>query len=233
MQATDFFAATRGTLIVSAQAPDGHPLRDTQAITFLAKAAVGGGASAIRCGGYGGVADIKAVVAAVDVPVLGLTKEGDTGVYITPTVASVQAVAAAGATAVAIDATLRPRQDGSSFADQVAAAHDAGVLAMADIATAPEAVAALEDGADFLSTTLAGYTPDRAKTYGPDLELIQAIRAEIGAEPFLIGEGRFHSPVDVHAGFAAGADSVIVGTAITDTQWITQQFAASTPQQAE
>ncbi|MDO4928790.1 MAG: N-acetylmannosamine-6-phosphate 2-epimerase [Corynebacterium sp.] len=229
MQANEFFELTRGSLIVSAQAPDGHPLRDTRTMQFLAKAAEGGGATAIRCGGYGGVADIAAIVEAVHVPVIGLTKEGDTGVYITPSVASVQAVAKAGAAVVAIDATLRPRQDGSTFAEQVAAAHDAGVLAMADIATVAEAEAALDSGADFLSTTLAGYTPDREKTPGPDLELLEGIRAAIGTEPFVIGEGRFHSPTHVGQGFTAGADAIIVGTAITDVQWITQQFVAATP----
>lgn len=227
MQVNEFFEQTRGSLIVSAQAPDGHPLRDTRTMKYLAKAAESGGATAIRCGGYGGVADIAAIAGAVNVPVIGLTKEGDTGVYITPTVASVQAVAEAGAAVVAIDATLRPRQDGSTFAEQVATAHSAGVLAMADIATVAEAEAALADGADLLSTTLAGYTSDREKTTGPDLELLKDIRAAIGADPFVIGEGRFHSPTHVEQGFAAGADAVIVGTAITDVQWIVQQFVAA------
>lgn len=224
MNKEEFFATVRGSLIVSAQAPAGHPLRDTRTMMYLAKAAEAGGSTAIRCGGYGGLDDIRAIVDAVAVPVIGLTKEGDTGVYITPTVQSARAVAEAGATVVAIDATLRPRQDGSTFADQVAATHEAGALAMADIATAEEAVAAVAAGADLISTTLAGYTKHREKTVGPDLELIREIRAELGDDVFLIGEGRFHSPEDVRAGMEAGADAIIVGTAITDTAWVTRQF---------
>lgn len=223
----EFTAATRGRLIVSAQAPAGHPLRDTPTIAHLAAAAVAGGSAAIRCGGYGGLGDIRAVRAAIgdNIPVIGLTKEGDTGVYITPTVASCQQVAAAGADVVAFDATCRPRPDGSTIEDQIGAIHEVGALAMADIATVEEAVAAHAAGVDIISTTLAGYTEHRARTEGPDLELIGLIRAEIGHGPFLIGEGRFHSPQQVTAGLAAGADAVIVGTAITDVSWVTAQFA--------
>ena len=103
----------RGRLIVSAQAPDGHAMRDTHTLTHVARACVDGGAAAIRCGGYGGLDDIRAIAGAVDVPVFGLTKEGSEGVYITPSVASVGAVAEAGADVVCVDATFRPRQDGS------------------------------------------------------------------------------------------------------------------------
>lgn len=227
MKTQEFLDAVRGSLIVSAQAPTGHPLRDTRTIAFLAKAAEAGGSTAIRCGGYGGLADIEAVVHAVSVPVIGLTKEGDTGVYITPSVASAVAVAKAGAAVVAIDATDRPRQDGSTFAEQVAAVHEAGAIAMADIATVAEAVAAHEAGADLISTTLAGYTPHREKTEGPDLELIRDIRAQLGDSIFLIGEGRFHTPEHVRAGREAGADAIIVGTAITDVAWITTRFAGA------
>ncbi|AZA12090.1 N-acetylmannosamine-6-phosphate 2-epimerase [Corynebacterium gerontici] len=231
MQAEAFFDRVRDSLIVSAQAPDGHVLRDTPTIAMLARAAELGGATAIRSGGYGGLDDIRAVRHAVAVPVIGLTKEGDTGVYITPTVASAEAVAEAGADVVAIDATDRPRQDGSTFREQVAAVHALGKLAMADIATAEEALAAHRDGADLISTTLAGYTEHREKTEGPDLELIREIRAALaqetdGAGVFLIGEGRFHTPEHVAQGKAAGADAIIVGTAITDIVWITSQFAA-------
>lgn len=228
-----FIEKVRGSLIVSAQAPAGHVLRDTRTIAFLAKAAEAGGSTAIRCGGYGGLEDIKAVAEAVSIPVIGLTKEGDTGVYITPTVKSAVAVANSGAAVVAIDATQRPRQDGSTFADQVAAVHEAGALAMADIATAEEAKAAHEAGADIISTTLAGYTEHREKTQGPDLALIREIRKLLGNEVFLIGEGRFHSPQQATEGIAAGADAIIVGTAITDVAFVTAQFAGAVHEAAQ
>ncbi|MDO4686515.1 MAG: putative N-acetylmannosamine-6-phosphate 2-epimerase [Corynebacterium sp.] len=222
-----------GTLIVSAQAPDGHPLRDTHTIAHIAAAAVAGGATAIRCGGYGGLEDIRAVVEKVDVPVIGLTKEGTTGVYITPTVASARSVAQAGAAVVAVDATFRPCTDGSSFAEKVAAVHDEGALIMADIATVEEAVAAHRDGADIISTTLAGYTEHRAKTPGPDLELVSEIRAALGSDAFLIAEGRYHTPELAAEGLARGADAVIIGTAITDVSFVTSRFAQKVEEAAQ
>lgn len=214
-----------GKLIVSVQAPDGHPMRDTHTLTHMAAACVAGGAPAIRCGGYGGLADIRSIGQAVSVPVLGLTKEGDTGVYITPTVASARAVAQAGAAVVCVDATFRDRPDGAAFADQVAAVHEEGALIMADCATPQEALAAHRDGADLVSTTLAGYTEHREKTPGPDLECVREARGLLGPDAFLIGEGRYHAPEHLREGIAAGANAIIVGTAITDPAWITGHFA--------
>ncbi|HJD79684.1 MAG TPA: putative N-acetylmannosamine-6-phosphate 2-epimerase [Corynebacterium pollutisoli] len=224
----DLTTRLRGRLIVSVQAPDGHAMRDTRTLAHVAQACVDGGAAAIRCGGYGGLDDIRAIVDKLGdaAPVFGLTKEGTEGVYITPSVASVEAVAAAGAGVVCVDATFRPRQDGSTLEDQVAAAHAEGVLIMADCATPDEARAALEAGCDLMSTTLAGYTPDRAKTDGPDLDCVRDSRNLLGPDTFLIGEGRYRTPAEAAHGLLAGADAVIVGTAITDPGWITAQFAA-------
>lgn len=216
-----------GKVIVSAQAPEGHALRDNHALTAIAKACVDGGSPAIRCGGYGGVEDIASISEAVDVPVFGLTKEGTTGVYITPTRESVRAVAKAGAAVVCADATFRDRPDGSTVADLIQVAHEEGLVFMADCATSDQAKAAAEAGADIVSTTLAGYTEDRAKTTGPDFECLEAARKAIGPDVFLIGEGRFSSPADAVRGLELGANAIIVGTAITDPGWITAQFEAA------
>ncbi|GAB3945769.1 N-acetylmannosamine-6-phosphate 2-epimerase [Corynebacterium tapiri] len=225
------FNRIQGSVIVSVQAPDGHAMRDTHTLTHVARAVVDGGTPAVRCGGYGGLDDIRSIAAAVDVPVFGLTKEGSTGVYITPSVASVRAVAQAGAAVVCADATFRPRPDGSSFADLVAAAHEEGALIMADCATPEEVAAAHRDGADLMSTTLAGYTEHRAKTEGPDLECLAQARELIGPEAFLIAEGRFHTPEHVRAGFRTGASAIIAGTAITDPGFITARFLEANPRQ--
>ena len=215
-----------GKVIVSAQAPDGHALRDTHALTAIAKACVNGGTPAIRCGGYGGVEDIASISNAVDVPVFGLTKEGTVGVYITPTRESVRAVAQAGAAVVCADATFRDRPDGSAVADLIEPAHAEGILFMADCATPEQAKAAADAGADIVSTTLAGYTEDRPKTDGPDFEALEQTRKLIGPDVFLIGEGRFSSPADAAKGLELGANAIIVGTAITDPGWITAHFQA-------
>jgi N-acylglucosamine-6-phosphate 2-epimerase len=240
----DFLTRIRGRLIVSCQAPTGHALRESSTIARMARAAQDGGAAAVRCGGVGGLPDVAAVAAAVTVPVIGLTKEGTEGVYITPTVASALDVLHAGADVVAADGTDRPRPDGSALADLVAAVHEAGGLLMADVSTLREGIAAYAAGADLVATTLSGYTPystpatannantDGAKaaahaaTAGPDLALLAALRRALPDAP-LVAEGRYHSPASAAAAIAAGATSVVVGTAITDPAWITRSFAAA------
>ncbi|NNG35166.1 putative N-acetylmannosamine-6-phosphate 2-epimerase [Nakamurella aerolata] len=221
-----------GGLIVSCQASAGHPLRDSATMARLAAAAEAGGAVGIRAGGVGGVADLRAVRAAVTVPLIGLIKL-DAPVSITSTLQAVRECAAAGADMVAIDATARPRLDGSSLAEQIVLAHRLGVLVLADVATAAEADAALAIGADAVATTLSGYTPDTAPqgravpgtAAGPDLDLVADIRRR-QPEATLIAEGRIGSPDQVGAAVAAGASAVVVGTAITDLTAVTARFVA-------
>ncbi|SDR96218.1 N-acetylmannosamine-6-phosphate 2-epimerase [Corynebacterium timonense] len=222
----EIITAVRKRLIVSVQAPDGHPMRDTHTLTRVAMACVAGGSPAIRCGGYGGIEDIRSIAEAVDVPVFGLTKEGSEGVYITPTRRSVIDVIRAGAAVVCADATDRPRPDGSGFVDLVEVAHGEGAPIMADCATPDDVRRAVDAGADIVSTTLAGYTAERPATAGPDFDMIRRGRELAGPDVFLIGEGRFATPADVAHGIHAGADAVIVGTAVTDPASITARFGA-------
>ncbi|MEX0427382.1 N-acetylmannosamine-6-phosphate 2-epimerase [Nocardioides sp. DS6] len=229
MTLDDFVRAVRGRLIVSCQAPAGHALRDTATVVRMAHAAVAGGAAAIRCGGVGGVPDVRAVAEAVDVPVVGLTKDGTEGVYITPTVAAALAVVAAGAAVVAVDATQRPRPDGRDFADTVAAVHEAGALVMADVSTLDEGLAAAHAGADVIATTLSGYTPHSLTQTEPDLALVGALRHALPGA-VIVAEGRYHQPSDVARAVVAGATTVVVGTAITDPAWITARFAEALQQ---
>lgn len=221
-----FTAAIQGSLIVSCQAPSGHPLRDTPTIVRLALAAEAGGAAGIRCGGYGGIPDISGVASVTALPVIGMTKEGHTGVVITPTVASAIAVAEAGAAVVAVDATGRPRPDGSTVGDLVDAVHGAGRLVMADVATLGDGAAAVEAGVDVLSTTLSGYTDDSPAGPDPDLPLVEALRHTF-PDVIITAEGRYHTPVQAADAIHAGATAVVVGTAITDVAWVTGQFTSA------
>ena len=95
-------------LIVSCQARDDNPLRGPEFMRAMALAAVQAGGLGIRAEG---VADIAAIRAAVTVPIIGLIKRADPGwdIYITPDFAAAEAVSAAGADVIAIDATNRPR----------------------------------------------------------------------------------------------------------------------------
>lgn len=215
-------AGLKGQLIVSCQAYPGEPLRHPDTMAQMALAAEKGGAKAIRCQG---LADISAIRGQVEVPVIGLWKDGHEGVYITPTLRHARSCAWAGANIVAIDATGRPRPDGLSYAQTVAALHDDGILVMADCGSYADAERAAEAGTDILSTTLSGYTGDRPKTDGPDLELLEQMVSAFADLP-VIYEGRIHTPQQLTQVMAQGAWAAVVGTAITHptsiTSWFTQ-----------
>ncbi|MBY5584570.1 N-acetylmannosamine-6-phosphate 2-epimerase [Rhizobium leguminosarum] len=213
--------ALRGTLAVSCQAADGSPLQPTDHIVALAKAAVLGGAKAVR---IEGVANVSAVRNAVSVPVIGITKieHPDSEIYITPTLEDVRQLCEAGADIVAFDATARPRP--CSVAALVEAVHQAGRIAMADISTLDEGRAAVALGADFAGTTLSGYTPYSPQSEAPDFKLMQDLfRAGI---PF-VAEGRIWEPADARRAIEYGAVFVVVGSAITRPDVITRRFAAA------
>ena len=128
----------------------------------------------------------------------------------------------AGADIVAIDATRRPRPDGRTYAETVAALHDEGIVVMADCGSIGDAEMAYEAGSDILSTTLSGYTGEREKTAGPDLELLRQMVEQFD-RPVLC-EGRVHTPDQARSALDAGAWSVVVGTGITHPTSITSWF---------
>lgn len=222
MNAAEFIEKVRGRLIVSCQALEYEPLHGSHIMARMAVAAREGGAVAIRANSPD---DIRAIRAAVDLPIIGLYKDGDSGVYITPTLRHARAVAEAGADVIALDATLRPRPDGSLLADIMTGIHDElGKLVLADVSTLEEGIAAAQMGADFVAPTLSGYTEYSPKLDGPDLALICALAESLSVP--VIAEGRIRTPAEARAALDAGAAAVVVGSAITRPQWITAQFAA-------
>lgn len=213
----------KGGLIVSVQAYVGEPMRHSETMAQIALAAEQGGAVGIRCQG---LSDISAIKGQVEIPVLGIWKEGHEGVFITPTLRHARACSMAGADIVALDATRRPRPDGLSYGETVAALHDEGIVVMADCGSIEDARQAAAAGTDILSTTLAGYTGDRPKTAGPDFELLAQMTAEFPKFPVLC-EGRVHTPQQARQVMEAGAWAVVVGTAITHPTSITSWFNAA------
>lgn len=212
----------RGQLIVSCQAYPGEPMRDPRTTGQVAASAVTGGAAAVR---VQGLSDVQHTRSAVEVPVIGLWKDGHDGVFITPTLRHALAVANAGAHVVAIDGTRRRRPDGLTLAQTVAAIHaESHALVMADCGSFDDAAAAVHAGADLVGTTLSGYTGERPKTSGPDLDLLGRIAAADFGVP-LIAEGRIHTPAQARQALDAGAFAVVVGTAITHPATITGWFA--------
>lgn len=211
----------RGKLIVSCQAYPGEPLRHPETMAQMARAAELGGAAAIRCQG---LSDIAAIKGRVDIPVIGLWKEGHDGVYITPTLRHARACISAGADVVALDATDRPRPDERTFEETVEALRGE-TLVMADCSCMDDVHRALVAGCDIVSTTLSGYVPGgRTKTEGPDLDFLREAVAAAGGVPVFC-EGRIHTIADAQAAMQAGAFAIVVGTAITHPTSITTWFA--------
>lgn len=216
-------AQLRDRLIVSCQAYPGEPMRTPETMARVAAAVEIGGAAAVRAQG---IEDIRAVREAIDVPVIGIWKDGAEGVFITPTFEHCRAVLEAGADILALDGTARPRPDGLDLAETVRRVRDISqVPIMADCDDLASGLAAAEAGVDIVGTTLAGYTPARPRTEGPDLELLaQLAEALADSGSALVAEGRVHSPGQARACREAGAHAVVVGTAITHPTSITRWF---------
>lgn len=219
MQLQEFLARTRGRLIVSCQALRGEPLYGSEIMARMALAAQMGGAAALRANSP---ADIRAIKAVVDLPVIGLDKDGEEGVYITPTIRHALAVAEAGAEVVAFDATGRPRPNGETVRELIDAVHERGKLVLADVSTLAEAQAAQDAGADLAAPTLSGYTPYSPPLEGPDYALIQSMVQTLTIP--VIAEGRIRTPYEARLALDYGATAVVVGSAITRPQLITEQF---------
>lgn len=224
MSMNPLIASLEGKLIVSVQAYPGEPLRTPEIMAAMSRACELGGAAAIRCQG---LADIAAIKGRVEVPVIGLWKDGHEGVYITPTLRHARACVNAGADIVAIDATDRPRPDGRPLEDTVAPLKEKGVLIMADCATIEDVRRAVDLGFDMVSTTLSHGTAaiDCGMADGPDLPLLRQAVEEFPGVP-VVCEGRVHTPAEARAAIDAGAWAVVVGTAITHPTSLTSWFKA-------
>ncbi|MBR4236689.1 MAG: N-acetylmannosamine-6-phosphate 2-epimerase [Clostridia bacterium] len=215
-------------LIVSCQALAGNPLRDSDILAHMAKAAELGGARAIRANG---VSDISAMRRLLDVPIIGINKmTDDTGrTVITPTFESARAVVEAGADIIALDATFQTstlREDTKTLIGRIHA--ELGKPVMADISTADEAEHACAIGADLVSTTLAGYLPNHhfpeEERYVPDFPLIKEILSRRGVTCPVVGEGRFWRVEDMRRGLEMGLHAIVVGKAITNPMAITAYY---------
>jgi N-acylglucosamine-6-phosphate 2-epimerase len=223
-----------GALIVSSQASSGEPLCAPEHIAAMALSAVNGGAKGLRLEGADNVAYLRS---RTSLPIIGLTKSGRvrdkdrlSSVYITATFKEAQEIAEAGSDIVAIDATERPRPDGSVLSDLIKDIHaKLNKPVWADIATVEQGMAAAKYGADVISTTLYGYTAETVKPAdeGPDFGLLKVLCAELTLPVVL--EGRVWDPEQVKRAFDLGAFAVVVGSAITRPQLITRRFVRAIP----
>lgn len=210
-------------IIVSCQALPGEPLYGDNTMVKMALAAMQGGAVGIRTNGPD---DIAAIKREIPLPLIGLYKRTIAGsdVFITPTLAEVQAVVEAGADIVAMDVTNRENRY-ETVQELLDYVHRAGRLAMADISTYEEGLAAERLGFDYVSTTLSGYTPYSSQQPGPDIELVRRLAGALQVPLFM--EGKIARPEEALAAFEAGAQYVVVGSAITRPRLITESYTSA------
>jgi len=215
----------KGKLIVSCQAEGNSPFNSPQGVSWFAISAAMGGAAAIRSEG---VAKTRRIIESVDLPVIGIKKSlfEDQSVRITGSFEDVWQMVDSGCDMVAVDGTFRKREGltGPEFIQRVKTIYDVPV--MADIATYEQGKACMEAGADCVSTTLSGYTPDTASAapLGPDLELVEHLSRQFGHRLPVVAEGRYNSPEMAQRAMDKGAWAVVVGTAITRPHVITKWF---------
>lgn len=223
------------TLIVSSQAADNEPLNSPEHLFALAQSAVDGGARAMRLEGERNIAYARS---RTELPIIGLIKSPEPQgkeerlgcVYITASFAEAKLVAAAGADIIAIDATSRPRPDGLSLSELIEKIHkELGKAVWADISTFEEGINAAACAADFVSTTLYGYTQESRQSAEapPDFQLLERLCRKLSSPVVL--EGRVWHPEELRRGFELGAHAVVVGSAITRPQLISKRFVKAIP----
>lgn len=214
----------KGKVIVSCQALEDEPLHSSFIMSKMALAAKAGGAAGIRANS---VKDIQAIKEVCDLPLIGIIKRDypDSDVYITPTNQEVTELLTTEAEIIALDATKRKRPQDERLKDLIQQIHAADRLAMADVSTFEEALAAEKDGFDIVSTTLAGYTEYSRKTERPDFELLKEIVDHVNIP--VIMEGHTDRPEQVTKALEIGAYAVVVGSIITRPQLITARYVAA------
>lgn len=216
----------KGGLIVSCQAREGWPMYGTEIMVAFAKAAQQGGACGIRATEP---QNIKAIKNEVSLPMIGIFKQWYQGyeVYITPTYESAVAVIEAGAEIVAMDGTKRKRPSNEALADIIEKIHKnyPNILVMADCDSLESGKYAQKCGADIVSTTMAGYTEatNKQKSFSP--KLVNKLKENLSVP--IIAEGHISNAEELHAAYKSGADSVVIGTAITRPEIITKKLVNS------
>lgn len=220
--------AIKGRLIVSCQASRGDPLDDLDTLRRLATSVLQGGAAGLRAEGPQSVATFRQLTS---LPIIGLVKAWDSNgnVYITSTFAAAQSVSDAGADVIALDCTRRRLSEPEPWPEIIALIHsNLGRVVCADVATLADAQLAQASGADIVATTLRGYTDDTRGVRSVDWAFLEELVSTLTVP--IILEGHVTTPDEVRRAIKTGVHAVVVGSAITRPQTITQRFVAATMQ---
>ena len=224
----DLIKQIRDGIIVSCQALPHGPLY-TEAggvIPLLVKAAEQGGAVGIRANS---VRDIREIKEVTSLPIIGIIKRDypPQEPFITATMKEVDELVACGVDILAVQGTSALRPDGSTAAQFIEAikAKYPEQLVMADCATIEEGIACANAGADFVGTTMRGYTLETQGCDDIDFDFIHELSEKCPAK--IIAEGHIHYPEQAKKALEAGAFALVVGGAITRPAEITARFVAA------
>ena len=98
-------------------------------------------------------------------------------------------------------------------------------LVMADCDNFENAMACAEAGADFVGTSMRGYTPETQGIDDIDFDFVHKLATECPAK--VIAEGHIHYPEQAVKALEAGAFALVVGGAITRPAEITARFTGA------
>ena len=229
-KAQEIFEKIRGRVIVSCQGTSegGNPFYLPEHMLLMAKAAHAGGCAGFRVNTPANIKAIKAFFP--QVPIIGIYKivEGDSPVYITPNMEAIDELVSLGCEIIALDGTDRRNARGQyawEFVGEVKMKYPEQLI-MADLATFKEAKLCAAAGADVLATTMSGYTEQSSACRTANFALLRRMKAA-QLSKFLICEGKIWTPQDARKALACGADSIVVGKAITSPISITKRFVDS------
>jgi len=215
----------KGGLIVSCQVQPGDPIYSDEMVVKMAQAAKWAGAVGIRANMP---EQIRAIKAAVDLPVIGLWKKWyeNTEAFITPTLADAKAVWDAGAEIIALDCTTqRNHENKPAYALlPIVKREIPEAIVFADVSNYDEAARAVEMGADIVAPTLYGYTAETKHIELPDLRAFAQMCRDFGDKTCMVMEGHIYTPEDAMKCIFLGAHAVVVGSAITRPHLTAKRF---------
>lgn len=218
----------KGLVVSCITQPDDIIHDEGRTVVTMAKAAKWANAVGIKACGPEQVA---AIHEAIDLPIIGLWKvvfEGEKSYIITPTVDHAKQLWDAGARIIAVDCTSYPNPalGGKPRYELVPLIKEAlpDALIYADCSSFEEAKIAVEYGADFVSPTKFGSTPDTKGMEAPNWHLLARMVRELGDKVNVSMEGHIYTPEDAMKAIYLGAHMCVVGSAITRPHFIAKRF---------
>lgn len=224
MQRNEIEKLFKNGLIVSCQMEKHAPCYSEDMVELMAKAAIWGGACALRIEGIDNVKNIKEKF---EIPVIGLVKiyRNDTEVFMTPSMKEVDELVNAKADIIAIDGTDRLIDGHKAFEiiPEIKRKYP-NVLILADIRDENDAAIVKEMGVDFAAPTFYRFKKDAKSTDLPDWEMFSKMCNICKDKCYVLMEGKIWTADDAIKALYYGALAVVVGSAITRPHLITRRF---------